>query len=104
MKIRANWMTTGCAMDILLGYCGEAIFGGCSRQYLTDQGSLMTILTNASEKAGLTTVAQACHAFGPFGITCVLILAQPHLIAHSWPEHETLVVDIFTRGPADSLE
>jgi S-adenosylmethionine/arginine decarboxylase-like enzyme len=32
----------------------------------------------------------------PHGITCVLVLAESHLVVSTWPEHQFAHIDLFT--------
>ena len=36
------------------------------------------------------------HAFQPHGYTLVYLLSESHLSLHSWPEYNTLKMDLFT--------
>lgn len=48
----------------------------------------------------LTVVARAFHQFEPFGATGVLVLAESHFSAHTYPEHGLVYVDVFCCNPA----
>lgn len=48
------------------------------------------------KRLDLTVVDKSYHKFSPAGITLVYILAQSHLILHTWPEHHLLHLDLFS--------
>ena len=43
----------------------------------------------------LTEVARAFHQFEPHGATGVIVLAESHFSAHTYPEYEKVYLDIF---------
>lgn len=92
------------AEDTLVGYRANVVFGGCDPACVSEPGPLLRILAEASEAAGFTVVERVSHKFEPYGITCAIILSQSHLIGHSWPEHDALVVNIFTCGDSSSID
>lgn len=47
-----------------------------------------------SERLNLTIVKEDYHKFSPIGITFVSILAQSHLVLHTWPEFQMLHIDL----------
>ncbi len=57
---------------------------------------LESILVTAAEKAGATVVESCFHQFSPHGLSGVVVIAESHLAAHTWPEHQALCVDIFS--------
>lgn len=49
--------------------------------------------------AGEATVVSDCfHHFSPHGVSGVVIIAESHIAAHTWPEHRFVAIDIFTCG------
>lgn len=81
--------------NLRVGHHLMAFFSGCAIQPISDSTRLLQILRHAVLLAGLTEVDHLAHAFKPQGVTCVLVLAQSHLVCHSWPEHRSLVLDLF---------
>lgn len=65
---------------------------------LDDLERLQGALVDAATAAGATVVEQRFHHFAPHGISGVVILAESHLAIHTWPEHGTASVDVFTCG------
>ncbi|MGH3814126.1 MAG: S-adenosylmethionine decarboxylase family protein, partial [Pseudonocardiaceae bacterium] len=45
---------------------------------------------------GATVLGELSVLFQPHGITCVLVLAESHLIVSTWPEHQLAHIDLFT--------
>jgi S-adenosylmethionine decarboxylase proenzyme len=56
---------------------------------------LEPLMTDVASQCQLTVVNKAFHQFEPFGVTGVLVLSESHFSAHTYPEHETVYVDIF---------
>lgn len=56
------------------------------------------ILIDAAKTAGCRIVDTAFHRFEPYGISGVVMIAESHLFAHTWPEHGFATADIFTCG------
>lgn len=58
-------------------------------------------LTHAiAERCQLTVVNESGHQFKPFGVTYVLVLAESHLSIHTYPENQTVYIDIFCCNPS----
>ena len=87
-----------------LGFSAAAIFGGCDVDILAQADDLCAMLRGACEAGGYTVVASVSHAFEPQGVTCALLLAQSHLVGHSWPEYGILSVDLFACAPRATLD
>ncbi|PIE32695.1 adenosylmethionine decarboxylase [candidate division KSB3 bacterium] len=83
---------------ITLGEQITASFEYCTGDVLRDCDRLLGLLRQVVELLGFEEVSHHCHPFSPHGITCVLVLAQSHLIAHTWPEYQGFVIDIFACG------
>jgi len=58
----------------------------------------MTALERACEVSGATIVDRSGHHFSPYGVTAVVIIAESHLAAHTWPEFRFVALDVFTCG------
>ena len=48
---------------------------------------------------GFTVVNRAFHQFEPFGVTGVLVLAESHFSAHTYPENNKTYIDVFCCSP-----
>jgi S-adenosylmethionine decarboxylase len=90
--------------EIVVGHRAEVVFTGCAAECIHDPERLLAVLTNACEKARLSVVESVIHAFDPYGITCVIILSQSHMIGHTWPEYDALVVDLFICSTPGSID
>lgn len=53
-------------------------------------------MLGAAEKLGATVVTSTFHAFSPHGLSGVVVIAESHLAAHTWPEHRAACLDFFT--------
>jgi len=62
----------------------------------TEPFILEAILVTAAEMAGATVVQSCFHRFSPHGLSGVVVIAESHLAAHTWPEHHALCLDIFS--------
>ena len=60
---------------------------------------LENIMIRIAEKCGFTVVNQAFHQFEPHGTTGVLVLAESHFSAHTYPEHNRIYIDVFCCSP-----
>jgi S-adenosylmethionine decarboxylase proenzyme len=57
------------------------------------------IMNTVAESEQFTVVARAFHQFQPMGATGVLVLAESHFSAHTYPEHQRVYVDVFCCNP-----
>lgn len=86
------------SQTIMLGQQITASFDGCEGETFLDSERLTELLRQVVKLLDFDEVAHLSHSFTPHGSTCVLILAQSHIIAHTWPEYQTLVIDLFACG------
>lgn len=64
---------------------------------------LLNAMRTAVTRLGATVLGELSVFFQPHGITCVLVLAESHLIVSTWPEHNAAHIDLFTcRADTDS--
>lgn len=56
-------------------------------------------MTRVAKICKFTVVSQAFHQFEPIGATGVLVLAESHFSAHTYPEHKKVYLDIFCCSP-----
>lgn len=59
---------------------------------------LTTFLINAAHASNSRILDISSHQFEPSGSTALLLLAESHISAHSWPEYDYIAIDIFTCG------
>jgi len=68
---------------------------------LDDPHRLVACLEEIIETSDLEVIGEPLvHHFTPQGVTYLVVLAQSHLAAHTWPEHRFMTVDFFTCGDA----
>ncbi|MFC2047759.1 adenosylmethionine decarboxylase [Chloroflexota bacterium] len=70
----------------------------CNREVLNDPGFLKGSLLTAATEAGALVLGESFHQFNPQGVSGVVIIAESHVLIHTWPEHGYAAVDIFTCG------
>ena len=68
----------------------------CAAMPGLDPEDVTATFVHALESAGATVVKALSHNFPGAGLTCVLILAEPHAVLHTWPETGTVNIDIFS--------
>lgn len=80
---------------MLLGRQIITKFESCEQEILLENTVLLNAITKLVTDSGLHTVNFSKHEFVPFGVTFVWILTESHLVVHTWPEANTLLLDIF---------
>ena len=68
---------------------------GVPAECINQAEHLLCLLQGMAKALRLTAVSSHAHHFGP-GASAVLILAESHLSAHSWPENGYLHLDLVT--------
>jgi len=58
--------------------------------------SLEQVMLATAREIKSTVVTSSFHEFSPHGLSGVVVIAESHLAAHTWPEHGTVCVDLFT--------
>ncbi|GAB4280316.1 MAG: adenosylmethionine decarboxylase [Candidatus Rifleibacteriota bacterium] len=56
------------------------------------------ILKRTVKESSLNSIFIRYHQFSPAGYTAAALLTESHITLHSWPEHKSVQVDIFTCG------
>jgi S-adenosylmethionine decarboxylase proenzyme len=77
-------------------------FYGCDADRLNDTAFIENEMNKAAEICGATIVGSNFHAFEPYGVSGVVVIAESHLTIHTWPEYQYAAVDLFTCG--DSVD
>ena len=74
---------------------------GCDAGRLTSRDALAALVGDIVGALALRPVAPAAwHQFAaPGGITGMLLLAESHLALHTFPEHESLTLNLFCCAP-----
>ena len=57
-----------------------------------------TALVSVAEHTSATIVNRAHHQFQPYGATVILLLAESHISAHSYPEYRKIHIDYYHCG------
>lgn len=73
----------------------------CPAELLKQPVDSERILLAAAHKMGATVIEQRFHAFSPFGVSGVVVIAESHLTIHTWPEHRYAAIDVFSCGDLD---
>jgi len=72
----------------------------CDPARLDDEAYLREQCAAAAVAMGARIVGQTSHHYAPIGVTVVVMLAESHLIFHTWPERRAAAVDVFVCGGA----
>jgi len=80
------------------------VFEGCEPDSIGSHDSLLPVMHEVAERLRATIVGDAWHDFEPTGTTCVVLLAESHIAAHSWPETGVLVIDLLSCGSVIDTE
>lgn len=70
---------------------------GCrgNPRFLTDRDALRTICLDAVRAAQLTSLGDLFHQFDGGGVTGAVVLAESHLAIHTWPELNSVTLDVY---------
>ena len=60
------------------------------------------ILISAAKAANTKPLKVSLHAFEPYGLSGIVLLAESHISIHTWPEINYVAIDIFTCGEKSS--
>lgn len=75
-----------------------ADYCGCDERALTDIEGLKKAMNEAALASGATILESVDHVFLPNGLTMVILLSESHASIHTYPEHKSCFVDLFTCG------
>lgn len=70
----------------------------CEPESLLNHKELDLALRRAVEASGATVLKDSSHVFEGGGVTSVYLLSESHASIHTYPEHNSCFVDIFTCG------
>jgi S-adenosylmethionine decarboxylase len=74
---------------------------GCSFDLLNDENFLIHLIESAAKLSGATVIQTISKKFEPQGVTCISLLSESHLSAHTWPEKGKALFDCFTCGDCE---
>lgn len=67
-----------------------------SQEMLVSQNSIKHAVESIKDEIGISIVTEKSYQFGGTGgITYCFILAQSHLVIHTWPEESKIFFDLF---------
>jgi S-adenosylmethionine decarboxylase len=69
---------------------------GCTN--LNSPGTVEQALRDVVTATGVTLLDLRVYPFTPIGVTGVAIVAESHIMIHTWPEHGYAAIDVFTCG------
>lgn len=75
-----------------------ASYCDCEQNALTDIMALEKAMEEAVLASGATILGSLKHVFEPDGLTLVVLLSESHASIHTYPEHSSCFVDLFTCG------
>lgn len=81
-----------------------ADFSGCKYELLTDGKAGEAVLAQVVEFSALSCVLIRYHQFDPCGYTAAALLTESHITLHTWPEYNSVQIDIFTCGSHDKAK
>jgi len=64
-------------------------------RYLTDSALLRQFCLDTIVDSGLTVVGDMFHQFEGGGVTGAVVLAESHLAIHTWPELDSVTLDVY---------
>jgi len=75
-----------------------ADFAGCPSELLENSVKGEEVLTRTVKESELSCILIRSHQFSPSGYTAAALLEESHITLHTWPEHRSVQIDIFTCG------
>jgi len=76
----------------------------CDMQALTDIDSLTQAMELAIKESGATILDSSSYTFPGNGVTMTFLLSESHASIHTYPEHASCFIDLFTCGDTCSYE
>jgi len=75
------------------------LLGRVDGVWVAQSAHLEKSMIRIAERCGFTVVSRAFHQFEPHGTTGVLVLAESHFSAHTYPEDNMIYIDVFCCSP-----
>lgn len=75
-----------------------ASYSECDPEALSDIPALSKAMLDAVQDCGATILTSSEYIFPPDGLTMVILLSESHASIHTYPEHGSCFVDLFTCG------
>lgn len=70
----------------------------CDLRALTDLEELLATMETATRASGASLLDKVSYVFPPNGLTAVFLLSESHVSIHTYPEHGSCFIDLFTCG------
>ncbi len=81
-----------------------ASYKNCDSEALQRIPFLMKVFEKAVQSSGATILKYDCIEFPGNGVTAYFVLSESHASIHTYPEHNSCFVDLFTCGYSCSHE
>jgi S-adenosylmethionine decarboxylase proenzyme len=91
-KIKQNELNVASGQHLLLDLKGGNF------QHLNNEESLRQATINIVKETKMTLLGIQSYKLHPQGVSVVATLAESHLSIHTWPEHGSALIDLFTCG------
>jgi S-adenosylmethionine decarboxylase proenzyme len=75
------------------------LIGHLSGSTINFVSELENRMDKVAERCKFSVVNRAFHQFEPVGVTGVLVLAESHFSAHTYPEDQKIYFDVFCCSP-----
>lgn len=75
-----------------------ASYQDCDLRALSHLEELLATMEKATRASGATLLDKISYVFPPNGLTAVFLLSESHLSIHTYPEHGSCFIDLFTCG------
>lgn len=82
-------------LQVRLKQTGSCLLDPAS-SVLNSMPALHALLNRIVESCNLHIVAESSHAFAPYGITICKVLSESHISIHTWPEHASFALDVYS--------
>lgn len=86
-----------------MGHHFIASYSKCNPEKLNDNEALLRTLRKAVEATGATVLNSCEQVFSNGSVTAVLLLSESHASIHTYPEHDSCFVDLFSCGDSCDL-
>ncbi len=97
-------LTTANEQHNFMGKHLIASYSGCNTEALSNVDALRATMENGVIASGATILQSAYHEFPGNGLTMVILLSESHASIHTYPEHGSCFIDLFTCGDNCSNE
>lgn len=104
---RAARYDTLCWQSDNMEFCGThtmAEFYGCNEAALNNPELIHAAMVEACGASGALVLGTCDHRFEPAGYTIVILLSESHASIHTYPEHGSCFIDLFTCGTTCKAE